>query len=129
MVMLTNLGSLLGWQELPAQDAAGYSRNAGLLVLGIAIGLAFAGWLLRRWLQGEPASYNCPRRLWRELRRAHQITFREARLLLRIARHAKAPDPCELFVSPALLQRAAQAKEFAGAARQIAKLTDRLFGK
>lgn len=99
--------------------------GVGLLVLmGVILGM----WLVRWWNLRPGTAYNSSRRLWHELRRAHRLSAKETRLLVRVAHAERIPEPCDLFIEPNYLQRAARMAEFSNEQAELASLAERLFG-
>jgi hypothetical protein len=98
---------------------------AGALLVTIA---ALGVWVVRWWSLSQGAAFNSPSRLWRDLRRTHRLSWSDARLLARIACLEKISEPCDLFVEPDYLQRAAQMAEFVKEQERLASLSARLFG-
>jgi hypothetical protein len=109
------------------RDASFEMKIAGGALLLAITGLGV--WMVRSWRLSRGAAFNSPQRLWRDLRRTHQLSWSDARLLARIACLEKISEPCDLFVEPDYLQRAARRAEFANEQARLANLSARLFGQ
>ena len=97
-----------------------------LIVLGV---IALAIWLLAcfKERQDGPERTNSPRRLFRDLCRAHGLKFSDRWLLWRVARWQRLSQPAKLFLEPERYDAANLSPRLRSRQTQLAKLRDKLF--
>jgi hypothetical protein len=138
--MMSNLDSLLllalrsGWRHYGYRKYTGeyFEANSGeawtvlgltaLLVVGILL------WRLVASRSGDRIPSNSPRRLFRELCRAHGLDMARRRLLKRLAAARGELSPAVLFVQPECFDVDSLPHDWRDAASDIAELGERLFG-
>lgn len=95
------------------------------LVVAVGIGLFLLSRLAAR--QERRRTFNSPRRLFRELCKAHRLTPVERRRLKQIARHQQLTQPARIFLEPERLSPANLSPELKAESQQVAALRKRLF--
>jgi hypothetical protein len=96
-------------------------------VAAVGLGVLVLVWLISaRYRAYRRREYHSPRRLFRELARAHQLTSDERQLLHEIAAWHQLPMATQLFVEPTRFY-APQMIETLGNQEQISKLAEKLF--
>lgn len=133
------LGVLLGEQnDVLRSLARGFqdkedelTPSTVLAVLVVATGLLLAIWLLSRWATKKErlGSYHSPSGLFRALCRAHRLDLRQRRLLRRLARVRKLPQPAALFLQPDCFVPATLTPDLQREADAVAALGKILFGE
>lgn len=102
-----------------------------LSVLAVATGLLLAIWLLSRWAtrKERSGSYYSQSGLFRALCHAHRLDRRQRRLLRRLARGRKMPQPAALFLRPDCFIPATLTSELQREGDAVAALGKALFGE
>ena len=102
-----------------------------LSCLLIATAFVLAIWLLSRWTtQKERAgSYHSPRRLFRDLCRAHRLDRSQRWLLRRLARLRQLPQPAALFLMPECFASATLSGELQAQSAALEAIRARIFGE
>jgi hypothetical protein len=99
------------------------------IVIAVVLGVAALVWLLRVCSTLREEKTLCSaRRLWRELCRAHLLSFSDARLLWQIAKATTGDEPCQIFVDRRHFASALQLRQFSRLQRQLESLANRLHG-
>jgi hypothetical protein len=93
-------------------------------ILIIAI-VAFFKWWSRR---GGLRPRTGPWALFRELASAHQLTWGQRRLLVRLAKAGCPAHPAHVFIDPAVYQNKETARQLAASWPRVLALRDKLFG-
>ncbi len=95
----------------------------GLAVL--AIGIAIAAAIVKRNDMSQPC--NDPKKLFRELCRAHGLDFSSRRLLHQLASAYQLHQPAEVFLTPSAFQADRLPPQLQAQAGRLQQLHDRLF--
>jgi hypothetical protein len=93
-----------------------------VLIVGL---LAFFKWWTGR---GGLRLRTGPWALFRELASAHQLTWAERRLLIRLAKTGRVSHPAHVFIDPAVYQNKESARQLATYWPRVLALRDKLFG-
>lgn len=101
---------------------------ASIAVLAVVIVFL---WLLARLMNRQEGRrlFNNPKQLFRSLCRAHHLNRADRRLLARIGRLRRLPQPASLFLEPEHLDRAWENPACRGEQAAIKRLRARLFGE
>lgn len=99
---------------------------ASLIAIGI-FGL-LAIWLLSRWRAKDHKPIDNSELLYRELCRAHRLTWSQRSMLHKIAIQQRLEDPSVLFVEPTYLKQAAKESRKPRQKQQCEQLQQKLFG-
>jgi hypothetical protein len=122
--------------ELASHMAEGFRgdrvRLDSSLVIGLlsgALGIVLVFWVLSRLVGGQDrrATCNSPGKLFVSLCRAHQLTFKDAWLLWRLARWQQLDDPARLFLEPEHFDPSGFGPRLTAHAQRLQSLRDRLF--
>lgn len=98
-----------------------------LIVLVVAVGSL---WLLSRFLkQRDGRGYNSPRKLFRELCKAHSLDRNDCRLLKRLARGHKLKQPSLLFLEPDRFDSGPVKSDLAPLRAEFQRIRDSIFGR
>jgi hypothetical protein len=102
-------------------------QGTAVVALGLATVL-LVGWIASKVLKaGERQGINDPRRMLRELFKAHQLPRSQQRLLKRIIKAYRLEPPARLLVEPERFDVAAQDPAFQSQRGRILTLKQRLF--
>lgn len=125
--LVAQLGRLFSGNGLRGRNAPFDPWELLLLCAGLAA-LAFLAWLLKSYLaMRAEARRKCPRRLFRELCRAHGIGWSDRRLLVELARWHGLPLAAELFVASERFDPEKAGGPLARRRERLAALQQRLF--
>ncbi len=109
-------------------DPAQWSRTllmSGVVLLVLLLVSAAALWLHFR----QRRLRNCPRRLFRELCRAHRLNKAQQRLLWQLAAAQGLSQPATIFLAPERFDPHHLPERLRGRQREIERVRDRLFGR
>ena len=124
-------GRATGWWEMGSRFREGGTTldPAHLLILlAVVIAISILLWFLSRVFQRESnESLQNPRRLFRELCRAHQLTYSESWLLWRLAQAKHLTQPALVFIDQRHLDGALLPSDWQDAKPRLAELRERLF--
>ncbi|MFV1964785.1 MAG: hypothetical protein ACC628_05140 [Pirellulaceae bacterium] len=100
-----------------------------LVLFGVLCVLVVVVWLFSRYLAlHEKQGRNSPRRIFRELCRAHRLGWADRQLMRQLARWHRLPSPSLLFLDAPRFEVRALGPAFARRARQLTAIRERLFG-
>jgi hypothetical protein len=94
------------------------------IILIVALLVFFKWWMGRGGLRLRTG----PWALFRELAAAHQLTWAERRLLVRLAKAGCVAHPAHVFIDPAVYQNKEAARQLAAAWPRVLVLRDKIFG-
>ena len=132
---ITHLNLIAGTSRLQSMGGRFRKGNSSLdggdialWVLVLAV-VATLFWLLTRFRERQdgPDRTNSPRRLFRELCRAHHLKFSDRWLLWRVARWQRLSQPAKLFLEPERFDTANLSQSLRTKQPQLAQLSERLF--
>lgn len=123
--LLTAQRTLPGVQDLRLRSTMDLSSLMWALILVLAV-VGIVMLATRCFAATERRRSSSPRRLFRELCRAHQLSWGEQRLLRRLAAWHKLHHVIDLFLDPARFD--VDAPELHGYRAEMARLRTRLFG-
>jgi len=120
------------WERLGDRfsgDNAKLNASDVLLIVGGAAVFVLVIALLHRYAGSSPGrrAGNSPRRLFRELCRAHRLGQSHRRLLKRLAALRELPNAAVLFVEPAWFEAGDLPAELAGHEGELERIRERLF--
>jgi len=102
-------------------DLLPFGIGLALLAMGVAIVVA----IVKRNDMSQPC--DDPKKLFRELCRAHGLDFASRRLLYRLATAHQLAQPAEVFLTPAMFQADQLPPQLRAQAGQLQRLRQRLF--
>ncbi len=113
-------------------EEARFSTSDGVALALFVLALAVGFWLLSRVLAKQDhrrRPYNNPRRLFRELARAHQLTRAERGLLAELASSRGIEPAARIFVEPLAFGAGEHSARLQRRRDQLAELQRRLFAE
>lgn len=104
---------------------SGVSMTTLLIGAGVLIGLGAVGWVA--YQQFNPKNKkDCPKALFRQLCKAHQLDWSEKALLTKLAQRHQLETPAEIFLTPACFE-VGDARANQALLQQIDDLKEKLF--
>lgn len=112
-------------------DAAEIGLGDVLGIVALVAGLIFVMWLLSRLLARQEHKKPCnnPKKLFRELCKAHELDRTSCQLLHAIATHQRLTQPARLFLEPERFEPANLSGPLKARKKQVARLRERLFAE
>ncbi len=111
-------------------EPGGYDLHAGqiYILIGILVGIGITVWVLTRYFaRKEGQGFYSPKRLFRELCSAHELDWRDRRLLQQVVRLHRLSQPATLFVDPVLIDEAVGHGMFAQQRQHLEMLRSKVF--
>jgi hypothetical protein len=112
-------------------EQARFSTSDGVALLLFALALALGFWLLSRALarQARRRPYNSPRRLFRELARAHRLSRADRGLLGELATWRKLEPAARIFVEPLAFEAEGLSPRLERRSQRLSELQRQLFAE
>ena len=126
------LAQATGWWEMGRHFREGGSALGPahlLIVLAVIGGVILLLWLVAHLCQrDDKRAYRSPRRLFRELCRAHELNLFDRWLLWRLATAQGLAQPAGIFLESSCFETERIPSSLAGESERITQLKERLFG-
>jgi hypothetical protein len=105
--------------------------NDLLAIVTLVVVIALAVYLLSRLVKrlDRTRSFNSPRRLFRDLCRAHGLDRRNQRLLAEIAAGQSLEQPAHLFLDPGRFDKSQLSERLHARLNEVQQIRDRLFAQ